>query len=138
MSDETNVNTAATQPGAPKKKKQTLIVAGVIIIAIVIVIALLVANALIQNQASSTADFSSPSWTISQSLSGPTTFSVQVTNNGGSYGSGKLVCFVNIGVSSYSNTQTFDLNAGSSTTLTVVVDTPYGTTVTKNMCGVYF
>lgn len=138
MSGETKVDTAATPPAVPKKKKQTLIIVGVVIIAIIIVIALLVANALIQNQSQATADFKATSWTVSQSLSGPTTFTVQVSNDGGSSGSGILYCFVNIGVNSYSNSHTVDLNVAGSTTVTIVVDTPYGTSVTKNMCGVYF
>jgi flagellar basal body-associated protein FliL len=137
MSEETKLDTDATL-AMPKKKKQTLIIVGVVIIAIVIVIALLVANALIQNTPQATTDFKAASWNVSQSLSGPTTFTVQVTNDGGSSGSGTLYCFVNIGVNSYSNSHTVDLNAGGSTTVTIVVDTPYGTTVTKSMCGVYF
>ncbi len=122
MSEETKADTAAKPPAAPKRKKQTLIIVGVVMIAIIIVIALLVANAIIQSQPLPAAKFTATSWSIDQSLSGPTTFTVQVTNDGGSSGSGTLYCFVNIGVNSYSNSQTFNLSPGGSTTVTIVVN----------------
>ena len=118
----------------PKSRKKLFLVAGIIGIIAVIAI-LLIANAMIQNQP--TANFQA-SWSIDQSLSGPTTFTVQVSNNGSAYGSKILVCYVNNGVGTYSNSQTVELNSGGSTTVTLVVPTNYGTTVTRSMCTVYF
>ena len=133
MSDKNKVDTTAAPPNAAKKKNRTLIIAGVVIVLVIAAVLLLV----IQGNSTS-ADMNAGSFTIEQSYSGPTTFTVQVTNYGNEYGSESLVCFVNIGVDSYSNSQTVDLAAGCSTTVTIVVVTPFGTTVTKNMCGVYF
>jgi len=118
----------------PKSRKKLFLVAGIIGIIAVIAI-LLIANAMIQNQP--TANFQA-SWSIDQSLSGPTTFTVQVSNNGSAYGSKILVCYVNNGVGTYSNSQTVALNAGGTMTVTLVVPTNYGTTVTRSMCTVYF
>jgi hypothetical protein len=136
MSDETKVDTAATPPTAPKKKKQTLIIAGVVIIAIVIVIALLVANAMIQSQPPATANIKVTSFTINQSLSGPTTFTVTVSNDGSDSGSGTVYCSVSptSGNGAYTNTQIVNLDPGSSKTISIIVETPFGMTVTKSMC----
>ena len=119
----------------PKSRKKLFLVAGIIGIVAVIVI-LLIVNAILQNQP--TADLQATSWSIDQSFSGPTTFTVQVSNNGSAYGSKILVCYVNNGVGTYSNSQTVALNAGGTMTVTLVVPTNYGTTVTRSMCTVYF
>jgi flagellar basal body-associated protein FliL len=136
---EANASNGGQAKALPAKSKRNRNIMIVVVIAVVVVVALFVVNAtIIQNQAESTADFQATSYTIDQSYSGPTTFTVQVSNDGDAYGSGTLYCFVNIGVDSYSNSQTVSLDEGSSTTVTIVVETPYGTTVTESMCGAYF
>ena len=126
-----------SSPGkaSPKSRNKLFLVAGVIVI-ILIIVALLIANATIQSQA--TANLRVTSWSIDQSYSGPTTFTVQVSNSGSADGSATLVCNIDNGVGTYTNSQAVALNPGDSTTVTIVVPTNYGTTVTTNMCTVYF
>ncbi len=134
MSEDTKVDTAAKPPAAPKKKKQTLIIVGVVI-AIVIVIALLVANATIQSQPQATANIQVMAFNTDQSYLGPTTFNVTVSNVGSASGSGSVYCFVETDSGTYASTsQSFSLDPGISTTVSVVVGTPFGTTVTTSMC----
>lgn len=134
MPEKNNVDTAAPS-GAPKKRKTMLIIAGVAILLVIAAILLLVMQG---NGESESADLEVGSFTIDQSVLGPTTFTVQVSNEGSASGSETLYCYVNIGVDSYENTQMVILAPGESTTVTIVVDTPYGTTVTEDMCGAYF
>ncbi len=112
-----------------------LIIAGVAIVLVIAAILLLMMQG---NGESESADLEVGSFIIDQSVLGPTTFTVQVSNEGSASGSEALYCYVNIGVDSYENTQMVILAPGESTTVTIVVDTPYGTTVTEDMCGVYF
>ncbi len=132
---ESSTSSNASPSKAPTRSRKKLFLAVGIIGIIAVIVILLIANAMIQNQP--TADFQA-SWSIDQDLSGPTTFTVHVSNNGSAYGSTTLVCYVNNGVGMYSNSQTVALNAGGSTTVTLVVPTEYGTMVTRSMCTVYF
>ena len=118
----------------PKSRKKLFLAVGIIGIAVVIII-LLALNSMIQNQP--TPNFQA-SWSINQDISGPTTFTVQVWNNGSAYGSKVLVCYVNNGVGTYSNSETVSLNAGGTSTVTLEVPTEFGTEVTRSMCTVYF
>lgn len=135
MPEKNNVDTAATPSGAPKNRKTMLILAGVAIVLVIAVILLLMMQG---NGESESSDLGVGSFTIDQSALGPTTFTVQVSNEGSASGSETLYCYVNIGVDSYENTQMVILAPGESTTVTIIVDTPYGTTVTEDMCGAYF
>ncbi len=134
MPEKNNVDTAAPS-GALKKRKTVLIIAGVAIVLVIAAILLLMMQG---NGESESADLQVGSFTIDQSVLGPTTFTVQVSNEGSASGSETLYCYVNIGVDSYDNSQMVILAPGESTTVTIVVDTPYGTTVTEDMCGAYF
>jgi len=134
MPEKNNVDTAAPS-GAGKKRKTILIFAGVAIVLVIAAILLLMMQG---NGESESADLEIGALTIDQSVLGPTTFTVQVSNEGSASGSETLYCYVNIGVDSYDNSQMVILAPGESTTVTIVVDTPYGTTVTEDMCGAYF
>lgn len=135
MSEKDKVDTAAAPPGTAKKRIRMLMIAGVAIVLVIAAILLLMMQG---NDESVSADLEVGSFTIDQSALGPTTFTVQVSNEGSASGSGTLYCYVNIGADSYNNTQMVTLDAGESTTVTIIVDTPYGTTVTEDMCGVNF
>jgi len=135
MPEKNNVGSAVTPSGAAKKRKTMLIVTGVAIILVIVAILLVMMQG---NDESESADLEVGSFTIDQSALGPTTFTVQVSNEGSASGSETLYCYVNIGVDSYDNSQTVILAPGESTTVTIVVDTPYGTQVTEDMCGAYF
>jgi hypothetical protein len=134
MPEKNNVDTAAPS-GALKKRKTVLIIAGVVIVLVIAAILLLMMQG---NGESESADLEVGSFTIDQSVLGPTTFTVQVSNEGSASGSETLCCYVNIGVDSYDNSQMVILAPGESTTVTIVVDTPYGSTVSEDMCGAYF
>jgi hypothetical protein len=133
MPGKNNVDTAAPS-GASKKRKTMLIIAGVALVLVIVAILLLMQG----NGESESVDLEVGSITIDQSALGPTTFTVQVSNKGSASGSDTLYCYVNIGVDSYDNSQMVILAPGESTTVTIIVDTPYGTTVTEDMCGAYF
>ena len=135
MPEKNNVDTAAAPSGAAKKRKTMLIIAGVAIVLVIAAILLLMMQG---NGESESADLEVGSFLIDQSVLGPTTFTIQVSNEGSASGSETLYCYVNIGVDSYYNSQMVILAPGESTTVTIVVDTPYGTTVTEDICGAYF
>lgn len=135
MPEKNNVGSAAAPSGAAKKRKTMLIVAGVTIVLVIAAILLLMVQG---NGESESADLEVVSFTIDQSALGPTTFTLQVSNGGSASGSETLYCYVNIGVDTYDNSQLVILAPGESTTVTIVVDTPYGTLVTEDMCGAYF
>jgi hypothetical protein len=135
MSEKDKVEKAAEPPNKAKKRNRTLMIAGVAIVLVIVTVLLLIMQG---NGESENVDLEAGSFTIDQSALGPTTFTIQVSNEGSASGSGTLYCYVNIGTDSYNNTQMVTLAAGESTTVTIIVDTPYGTTVTEDMCGVYF
>lgn len=132
-------NNASTKPAIdPKSKRNRNITIIVVVVVIAVVVILLAANAMIQSTPPATANIQVNSFTIDQSPAGPTTFTVTVTNDGNLYGSGTVYCYVNpevAGKGSYTNTQIVNLDPGSTTTVSIVVATPFGMTVTKSMCG---
>ena len=126
-----------TVPVKPKSKRNIIIIVAVIVV-VAIVATLLVANAMVQSQP--TADISDTNWTIAQDISGPTMFNVTVTNSGGAIGSAIIECNVNEPSlmygppTNYNSTQVISLNGGDTQTYSIVVNTPFGTTVTSDMC----
>ncbi len=133
MSEEDKGNSSA-RPSASSKRKRTYLIVGVAI-AVVAIVAIL---ALVMMGANDGPNMSIETWSIDQSYSGPTTFTIEMQNTGNEAGSATLVCLVNNGVDLYTNSQTVNVNPGSSTTVTIVVPTNFGTTVTKSMCNVNF
>lgn len=127
-------NPASASVAPTKKRNKTLLIVAVAVV-ITIVATLLVANAMIQGQP--TANIQATSWSISQSATGPTTFTVTVQNTGGAGGDAVVSCDVHIpGAAPYSGSKTVYVTEGGTQTVTVVVDTPFGTAVTKDMCVV--
>jgi hypothetical protein len=121
----------------PKPRKKLLLVIGVIAI-ISVIATLLVANAMIQSTPQATANIQVTSFKIDRSPVGPTTFTVTVSNDGTLSGYGTVYCYVNpevAGTGAYTNTKTINLDPGSSTTVSIVVETPFGMTVTQSICG---
>lgn len=125
---------------ANKSKSKKLWIGIVAAIVIVIVAALFLANALIQSQP--VANFEAKSWSIDQEATGATTFTMTVQNTGNNGGNAIMECGVFVpsslggSATEYNNTQTVYLTAGETQTLTITVDTPFGTTITKDMCVV--
>lgn len=133
MSEEEKGNSSSIPSGSTKRKRMYLIVG--VVIAVVAIVSIL---ALVMMGANDGPNMSIETWSINQSYSGPTTFTIEIKNTGNEAGSAKLVCFVNNGVDLYTNSQTVNVNPGSTTTVTIVVPTNFGTTVTKSMCAVNF
>lgn len=132
MSEEDKGN-LSSRPSASSKKRTYLIV-GVVIV----VVAIGAILAMVMMGANDGPNMSIETWSVDQSYSGQTTFTIEVTNTGNEAGSATLVCLVNNGIDLYTNSQTVNVNPGSSTTVTIVVPTNFGTTVTKSMCNVNF
>lgn len=136
---ETNASEGSqTKSSPPKSKKNRNIAIIVVVVVIAIVAILLAANAMIQSSPPATANIQVNYFTIDQTPAGPTTFTVTVTNEGALSGYGTVYCWVNpevAGTGSYTNTQIVNLDPGSTTTVSIVVATPYAMTVTKSMCG---
>jgi cytoskeletal protein RodZ len=142
---ETNASSNEPTKPAPSSRRNRNIVIIVVVVVIAIVAIVFVANAIIQSQPQSqsqaTANIQVTSFAIDQSVSGPTTVTVQVSNYGSASGSGTVHCSIDEGtgaIGAYTNSQAISIDPGSSRTVTIVVATPYGTSVTKSMCSVYF
>ncbi len=129
----------SSMPSRPKSRKNLIIMVAVIVV-IAIVATLLVANSVVQSQP--TANISATNWTMDQGITGPTTFNVTVTNSGGAIGSATIQCVVYIPAAdggnqtNYNTTQVISLGSGVTQTCSIVVNTPFGTTVTTDMCAV--
>jgi hypothetical protein len=140
MSGETSKGNPA--PAITNKPKRTALIVAIIAIVAVVVVILLVIIATTQGQSSSSIQVNS--WSIEQSYSGPTTFTVTVENTGSVQGSGTIYCEVTVPapasggmVQDYHSTKLVTLSPGDGAqTYTITVDTPFGTTVTNNMCSV--
>jgi hypothetical protein len=136
---EANASDASQANVLPSKSKRNRNIAIILVVVVIaVVVILLVVNNANQNQYQSTAHLTTTSVNTYQYLAGPTMFTIQVSNDGGAYGSGTLTCTVNTGAYTYSNFQTVSLDAGSSTTVNILVATSFGTTVTNSMCSATF
>jgi hypothetical protein len=128
---------AIGSPSKSKKKRNIAIIVGVIGFAIAAVVILLAVNAGMQTQRINSFEASDVHGY--QSLLGPTTFYATVTNNGATSSYASLTFVVDEGnLGSWTNSQVVPLDAGASTTVTIEVPTPYGTTVTSEMYSYYF
>jgi hypothetical protein len=143
---------APTYPGpapAPKNGKKTVTIVAVIAIIAVVAILIIAAMALSagRNPPHETSGLSSilpapdiryVSCTYSQAtISGDLTVKVDVTNLGDAIGTSTLAIYVHEGSDTFSNSGLVTLAPDQTKTVTIVVNTPFGTGINGNMFDVY-
>lgn len=133
--------------GLPKPKKSNTKVIAAVVVIVVVVVGVLVLAMILANQgrngANNNTDHPQPniqyvSATYSQAvLSGDVTVNVKVTNQGNAIGPATIQVSITENSGTYSNSQTITLAPSETETVPVVVNTPFGTTVTSSMITIY-